>query len=80
MKRFLALLLLCIVALGIAPGAALRDSTPDSPAVHFAQSEKIHWLTTPSKIRHNKTCRWYRNSKGRPCRPDEGRACKICGG
>lgn len=39
MKRLLALLL-CIVALGIAPGAGLRDSSPEIPDVHFSQSEK----------------------------------------
>lgn len=42
--------------------------------------EKTHWLTTSSGVRHNSTCRYYRTSKGRPCGPDEGRACKICGG
>lgn len=79
MTRLLALLL-CIAVLGIAPGAGLRDSAPEIPDVHFSQSENSHWLTISSKIRHNKTCRWYRSSKGRPCRSDEGRACKVCGG
>ena len=39
-----------------------------------------YWLTTSSHKRHNKTCRFYKASKGRPCKPDEGIPCKICGG
>ena len=42
---------------------------------------KTHWLNTSSGVRHNKSCRWFGNTKnGRYCRPDEGRACKQCGG
>ena len=44
------------------------------------QSEQRYWLTIKSGIRHNSTCRYYRNSKGRACGPNEGRACKVCGG
>ena len=39
-----------------------------------------YWITINSGIRHNPTCRWYENSKGRPCAIKEGRACKVCGG
>lgn len=39
-----------------------------------------YWITTSSGVRHNSSCRWYRNSNGRECGPSEGRACKICGG
>ena len=39
-----------------------------------------HWITTSSGVRHNRSCRWYRNSNGRPCTSAEGRACKKCGG
>ena len=39
-----------------------------------------YWITINSGIRHNPTCRWYKNSKGRPCTIKEGRACKVCGG
>lgn len=45
-----------------------------------AAAEQTHWITTSSGVRHNKSCRWYKNSKGRPCGPTEGRACKKCGG
>ena len=33
-----------------------------------------------SDARHASTCRWYGNTKGRECRKDEGKACKVCGG
>ena len=39
-----------------------------------------YWITTASGKRHNSKCRYYQNSKGRPCGPDEGVACKLCGG
>jgi hypothetical protein len=57
-------------------------ATP-SPAVAQVASkdeELTHWLTSSSGKRHNNTCRWYHNSRGRPCRADEGTPCKICGG
>ena len=43
-------------------------------------SNQKYWLTTSSGVRHNSSCRWYEKSKGRPCGPNEGKACKICGG
>lgn len=39
-----------------------------------------YWLAQKSKIRHNKKCRNYRKVKGRPCRPNDGKPCKMCGG
>jgi hypothetical protein len=48
--------------------------------VSQAGQEKTHWITTSSGVRHNSSCRYFKNSKGRMCTPDEGRACKICGG
>lgn len=39
-----------------------------------------HWLTTSSGKRHNSSCRYFKNSKGRASGPNEGVACKICGG
>jgi len=52
-----------------------------APAAQVNQeSEQRKWLTIKSGIRHNSSCRYYQNSKGRPCGPNEGRACKICGG
>ena len=39
-----------------------------------------YWLTRGSRKRHNSGCRYYRQSKGRPCGKDEGVPCKACGG
>jgi endonuclease YncB( thermonuclease family) len=40
-----------------------------------------HWLNTSSNVRHNESCEHFKKSKkGRLCRPDEGKACGICGG
>jgi hypothetical protein len=40
-----------------------------------------YWLNTKTGVRHNKSCRWYNNTKnGRPCGPEEGRPCGQCGG
>ncbi len=40
-----------------------------------------YWLNTDSWVRHNRGCRYYKNTKyGRCCTKSEGRACGICGG
>jgi endonuclease YncB( thermonuclease family) len=40
-----------------------------------------YWLNTSTGVRHNGSCPNYRNTKrGRPCGPDEGKVCEICGG
>jgi len=44
------------------------------------KNQLTHWMTNSSKKRHNKSCRYFKNSKGRMCKPTEGIACKICGG
>lgn len=39
------------------------------------------WLNTSSGVRHNSSCRWFGDTtRGRPCGPEEGRPCGICGG
>ena len=46
-----------------------------------AQEERQYWLNTKSYKRHNRSCRWFGNTKnGRYCTKDEGSACGICGG
>jgi len=43
--------------------------------------EQGYWLNTKSGVRHNRSCRWFGNTtNGGPCGPNEGRACKQCGG
>lgn len=65
--------------------AAPRDIEPRGPPTRIIPAvptapQGSHWITTSSGIRHNSSCRYYENSKGRHCGPTEGRACKICGG
>jgi len=46
-----------------------------------AEGECTYWITRSSHKRHNSNCRWYKNSKGYCTdNPNEGVACKICGG
>lgn len=52
--------------------AAQRKSTP--------AADGGYWLTRSSNKRHNSGCEMYRKTNGRPCGPDEGIPCKICGG
>jgi hypothetical protein len=62
------------VPLERAPAAAPSSaSSPQSQAL-------THWMTTSSSKRHNSRCRFYRTSNGRACGPNDGIACKICGG
>ena len=44
------------------------------------QKTSGYWITTSRGVRHNSSCRYYMNSRGRACGATEGRACKICGG
>ncbi|PYK96476.1 MAG: hypothetical protein DME19_19585 [Verrucomicrobia bacterium] len=39
-----------------------------------------HWFTTSSGKRHNSRCRYFKTTEGRLCGPEEGKACKLCGG
>ncbi len=50
------------------------------PTTSPPAATNTHWITNSSGVRHNSSCRYYENSKGRKCGPDAGRACKICGG
>lgn len=39
-----------------------------------------YWCTKSSNKRHNPSCRYYKTSNGRPCGPNDGIPCKLCGG
>lgn len=52
--------------------------TAKSPTAE--KKELSHWMSASSGKRHNSKCRYYQNSKGRLCGPNDGVACKICGG
>jgi micrococcal nuclease len=60
----------------VVPQPALATRVAPPPAVEADG----FWLTTSSRKRHNSTCRYFQNSDGRPCGPNEGTPCKICGG
>jgi len=60
-------------------GLFQASSPPARPAA-AADHPTGYWLTSKSGIRHNSSCRYYRQSKGRPCSAQEGRPCKQCGG
>lgn len=64
---------------GQAPAAeAPEKSRRTEPSAQ--QAEQTCWITSSSSKRHNSSCRYYKNSKGRVCAKDEGIPCKICGG
>lgn len=62
----------------------VREAEAVTPASGVVESspkpEQSFWITTKTKVRHNSRCRYYKNSKGTTCGPDDGRECKICGG
>ena len=72
----------------VAPSASGTSSSSSTSAAASAEratsksgvNEKSHWLTSSSGKRHNRQCRYFQASKGRPCAANEGTACKICGG
>ena len=44
------------------------------------QQDTGYWMTNSSGKRHNRNCRYYKNSNGHPSGPGDGIPCKICGG
>lgn len=55
-------------------------SKSTSTSKYSKKQTLTHWMTLSSSKRHNKSCRYFMNSKGRMSKPTEGIACKICGG
>ncbi len=57
-----------------------REAVAKTPAGTTAEVAG-YWLNTSTGVRHNNRCEQYGKTKrGRPCGPDEGKACGICGG
>lgn len=54
----------------------------DAPTTNSKKqtAETKYWMTNSSGKRHNSGCRYYENSKGHHCGPNDGIPCKICGG
>lgn len=60
--------------------AQMTDSDGQSPRPAPAEPSLTHWLSTLSGKRHNPRCRYFGKTAGQFCGPDEGTACKLCGG
>jgi hypothetical protein len=56
-----------------------KAKVTEKPKVQEEQG-LTHWLTLSSSKRHNSGCRYFKSSKGRSCGPNDGVACKTCGG
>jgi len=67
---------------GTAAAKAARPSTkPSEKSPQKIPPTGGYWLNTSSGTRHNSKCRYFGKTKnGRPCSPNEGTPCKICGG
>lgn len=62
-----------------APAAPDAETAPMTSADDDASLG--YWLNSSSNVRHNSSCRYYKNTKrGRPCSKTDGKACGICGG
>jgi len=63
----------------VAPAASTPSTSLRQPASAPAAMQG-YWRTSSSGKRHNSSCRYYGTSKGGTCGPNDGIACKICGG
>lgn len=88
MRRTALLFILVAIAIGIFPTpstwAEETHRAKASATLHpttTIPNETGYWINTKSKVRHNKSCRHYGKGKnGVPCKSNEGKPCKICGG
>ena len=66
---------------GVLPDSVMPEKGGISgEEIEFVGEETGYWLSSKTKVRHNKRCRNYRKVKGNPCGPKDGRPCKACGG
>ena len=66
---------------GVLPDSVMPEKGSASGGeIEFVGEETGYWLSSKTKVRHNKRCRNYRKVKGYPCGPKDGRPCKACGG
>ena len=74
--------LLCSTLLLIAPVSTAAGASSDQHGdVHAASAENPrYWITTSSGKTHNRSCRYYKKSKGHGSDTPSGNDCKICGG
>ena len=66
---------------GVLPDSLLPEKGVVTEATTEPAGEDTgYWLSSKTKVRHNRRCRNYRKVNGRPCGPNDGRPCKTCGG
>lgn len=62
------------------PASAPNRNIPASAANQISNKESLsYWISKTGK-RHNHSCRYYKNCRGRIGSKSDGIACKICGG
>ena len=87
MKSIIRILIAAVIAVTwfqISNISVAAEATPPAQGTEAKaasdQNESGYWMTNSSHKRHNKNCRYYKNSNGHFCGPKDGIACKICGG
>ena len=87
MKSSIRILIAAVIAFTWFMIGGLAVAEQDSPPVQGSeakaatdQNETGYWMTSSSHKRHNKTFRYYKNSIGHFCGPNDGIPCKLCGG
>ena len=79
MSRFISLLCTALVCIAPISSSAAPDSTPSDTRTASTE-EPRYWITASSGKTHNRSCRYYKKSKGHGSDTPSGNNCKICGG
>lgn len=64
------------------PLATPQSNTPPATSTTnqiYNDENQSYWISKTGK-RHNSSCRYYKNCRGRPGTKNDGIACKLCGG
>lgn len=63
------------------PSGEVKKPATANPLQDAIPSGESYWLNTSTGVRHNATCKHYKNTKsGRSCTKSDGKPCGICGG
>jgi hypothetical protein len=65
---------------GAGPANPPTAAVPTNAAIPGVESTLTYWISTSNRQRHNSRCRYFKTTEGRLGGPDEGKACKLCGG
>jgi hypothetical protein len=63
----------------VRPGVGSAAPANGAPSVQPVAEAPAFWLSNTGK-RHNPSCRYFQTAAGKPCGPNDGVPCKICGG